>query len=67
MIKVVRVDQVAELEASNSILRKYKTIYQSAQSITCATCKRAFKPVHFKAHMNSCKAPSQKPKDHQDF
>ncbi len=45
-------EKMADLEASNLILKKYKAIYQAAHSITCSTCNKSMKPVIFKGHLD---------------
>lgn len=54
------VHTVADLEASNTILRKYKHVYEAAQSITCATCHKSLEPKIFKAHLTRCSQQKQR-------
>ena len=36
------------------ILRKFKDIYNTAESMTCSGCHNEFKPVSFKCHIDRC-------------
>jgi hypothetical protein len=36
------------------VLKKFKDIYQSAESMTCSGCHNEYKPVTFKCHLERC-------------